>query len=536
MRHPFRSALFALVAAVASAAIFTLTVLLPPAVGVALVAGAFFFPDLLGADPGVLLADGAAVAFSSQALREAKRRLVGQSREKLEAAKAKERKAEETPDLSEDGREKLRAEAQRLKSDARAIQEQAKDLDEDIELAQAQENAEAELGRSQGTRAGRQDAGRLPGSELEGGASDDLFDGEPLAMMPHGEERQIEANRRGLVVGRYMRALAAGKGDVDKAIAHAAKHWGEDDLAYRALATTEEDAGGALTPDPLAETVIELLRPMSVIRSLNPTVIPMGRGTLRIAKLAGGAAAEYIGENDDAPETGQQFGTLRLDFKKLAALVPVGNDLIRYATPNVDGLVRDDTSSALAERSDLAFIRGQGTEHAPKGLRYWAPAGAVVEANSTVNIDNVTEDLGKLVLALEEANSRMLRPGWVFAPRTRHYLMTARNSNGNYVWRDEMLQGTLWGWPFRVTTQVPKNLGAGGDESEVYLADFADVVIGEALNLLLDASTEAAYVENGQVKSAFSRDQTAIRALQEHDFGMRHDESVAVLTGVTWGA
>ena len=160
----------------------------------------------------------------------------------------------------------------------------------------------------------------------------------------------------------------------------------------------------------------------------------------------------------------------------------------------------------------------------------------MIAANSTVTLANVTTDLGRLVLALENANVRMLRPGWLFSPRTKFYLMTVRDGNGNYAFRDEMLRGFFWGWPFASTTQIPQNLGVGGDESEVMLADFADVVIGEAMNLLIDASAEAAYHDGSSVQSAYSRDQTVVRAIQEHDFGMRHDESVAVLNEVTWGA
>ncbi|MDX1812649.1 MAG: phage major capsid protein, partial [Gammaproteobacteria bacterium] len=93
---------------------------------------------------------------------------------------------------------------------------------------------------------------------------------------------------------------------------------------------------------------------------------------------------------------------------------------------------------------------------------------------------------------------------------------------------------TLWGFPYGSTTQIPSNLGVGANESEVYLVDMADAVIGEAADIMLDISTEASYVENSTVKSAFSKDETVVRAISEHDFGMRHDASVSVITAVKW--
>ena len=139
-------------------------------------------------------------------------------------------------------------------------------------------------------------------------------------------------------------------------------------------------------------------------------------------------------------------------------------------------------------------------------------------------------------MALRNANVRMIRPGWLFSPRTEHYLMTIRDGNGNFAFREDMLAGKLWGYPFGVTTQIPDNLGGGSDESEIYLVDMADSVIAESTNLIIDVSSEAAYHDGGNVVSAFSLDQTVIRVIASHDFGMRHDASVAVLSAVKWGA
>jgi HK97 family phage major capsid protein len=138
------------------------------------------------------------------------------------------------------------------------------------------------------------------------------------------------------------------------------------------------------------------------------------------------------------------------------------------------------------------------------------------------------------MLALLNGNSRMIRPGWIFAPRTFVYLSTVRDTNGNFAFRQEMLGGSLWSYPFGFTTSVPQNLGGGANESEVYLADFADVVVGESPMIELASSDSAAYHDGSAVVAAFSRDQTVVRAVMEHDLVMRHAESVAMLTAVLW--
>ncbi len=55
------------------------------------------------------------------------------------------------------------------------------------------------------------------------------------------------------------------------------------------------------------------------------------------------------------------FGQVVASFKKLTALVPVSNDMQRFADPAIDAYVRDDLVQVLARREDLAFIRGDGT-------------------------------------------------------------------------------------------------------------------------------------------------------------------------------
>jgi HK97 family phage major capsid protein len=361
-----------------------------------------------------------------------------------------------------------------------------------------------------------------------------------MATITRGYERPVEVDK-GKVVGGMIRMLAMAKGDQDKAVEYGKKVYELDDHpVVKALMAGDATAGGFLVAPEFSAEVIELLRPMSVVRSMNPIVMPMDTGSISIPKLTGGATANYVGESANIPSSQQTTGMLDLTWKKLAALVPISNDLLRFTTtsPSADAVVRDDVVMSLAQREDLAFIRGDGLSGTPKGLRNWAPAANVLTVNPTINLANVTEDLGLLVLQLENADVRMLRPGWLFAPRTKNALMNVRDGNGNFAFRPEMLLGTLNGLPFKTTTQIPIDLvvtGATG-ESENYVVDFADVVIGESSEIIVDASANAAYFDtpSGAVVSSFSRDETVIRAIARHDFGMRHDASVAVHSDVDW--
>jgi len=346
-------------------------------------------------------------------------------------------------------------------------------------------------------------------------------------------EPAAQPTRAPVQVSEPQRSLAAAKGDCMRASIHCEKVYGDQEMA-KALAAGVATAGGFLVPDDVSEEIIEFLRPASVVRASGAVEVPMPHGNLTMPKQVGGGSATYIGENTNIPPSQQTFGQLRLTARKLAALTPVSNDLIRFASPKVDTLVRNDLVAAIASTEDAAFIRGDGLGAGPRGLKSWATAANILAANGTVNLANITQDLGRLWLTLRESNSRMRNIGWLMAPRTENYLRNLRDGNGNKAF-PEMASGTLNGYPFKSTTQIPVNLAVTGtNESELYLVDFADVIIGQATGMIIDVSDTAAYYDGANVVAAFSLDQTVVRVITEHDLGMRHDTSVAYIKDIDW--
>ncbi|MBY0430327.1 MAG: phage major capsid protein, partial [Rhodospirillales bacterium] len=359
------------------------------------------------------------------------------------------------------------------------------------------------------------------------------------AQPVEGQEPTVPAQPKGpdYPVGRLVKSLSAAQGNALLAAQWAAKTYGEGDPIVRALNTSTMASGGALVPEDVANTIIELLRPVTVIRASGAVSIPMPRGTMRMPKQTSGVTGSYGAESGDAPVQQMNTGQIVATFKKLTVLVPLSNDWLRYATPATDQLVQNDVVQGLARTEDLAFLRGDGTADWPRGLRAIVPAGNLITSTAVYTLDTVDNELTAAILALETANVPMLNPCWFFHPRVKQYLMTLKNSNGFYVYKDEMTQQrTLRGYPFRTTTQIPQFLGAGGNETEILFADMAQALIFDALALAVGLSQDGTYKDaSGQIVSAFQRDETLIRAIAEHDFHLRHDQAVAVITNVKWG-
>lgn len=355
----------------------------------------------------------------------------------------------------------------------------------------------------------------------------------PLAAAPAAPAE------RGLTFARMCRTIAAAGGIPHVALQIAEANGDSGLFANQNVATPA--AGGFLVPEDVSSEVIELLRPQSVVTAMGPRIVPMPNGNLTTNRRATGATFAYGAEQTDAPATGYTYGQVKLSAKKLRGIVPISNDLLRSASTAVDRMVRDDILEDAAQIQDRYFLRGAGTDFAPKGLRYQLVGSAFEASNiltmtATPDIQKVTNDLGRMELALGLANITYTGAHWIMSPRVAMYLTNLRDGNGNLVF-PEMADSMLRRKQVHVTTEIPDNLGVGTNESEIMLVHPAHVMVGEHMGIEVAMSTEAAYKDSGgTMQAAFSRDETLLRMIMQHDIGLRHFAALSVLTGVTWGA
>ena len=308
-----------------------------------------------------------------------------------------------------------------------------------------------------------------------------------------------------------------------------------NDRLYGAMTTS---GSPHVIPENYQPRLIELLRARSVIRSLPGVLnLPLLNGNLRIPRQSGASTANYVAEQAYIPLSTPTTDQISLAAKKLTVMVVQSGELMRRSNPTTDRMILDDIVKTLALKEDITFLRATGSATVPEGLKLIADGAAqVVTANATVNLANVTTDLGYVLLMLANADCPFLNPAWIFHPRIERFLMDMRDGNGNLAF-PEMNNGFLRGVPYKTTTQVPTNLtGSGGvADTEIYLVDASELIIADAPTYELQVSTEAAYDDGGTVKAAFSNDSAVFRLIVEHDIAMRHDESVAYMEEVTWG-
>ncbi|NOG69804.1 phage major capsid protein [Roseicella sp. DB1501] len=334
-----------------------------------------------------------------------------------------------------------------------------------------------------------------------------------------------EKIEKGLQAARFVIGAAIARKSGPRAAAQFVSQTWRDETVAKALSQTGgSSVGGVLIPVKFQPDLIELLRARVAVRASNPMSIDMPEGNLTLPRLAGAATAGWGTEVASISTSNPTFNSVVLSAKKLTAMVAISNDLIRRSPVSADTVVRDDLIEVVARTEDLAFLRGPGTGNAPTGLSVQSGISTLTAAG--VTLANVIAFLNGMVLKLQNANSRMLRPGWIMNPHVKAFIASQRDGVGSFVFKQELDAGTLLGFPVRTTTAIPNNLtSAGGTAgSEVYLADFADVIVADAMQLSIEASSEA--VVDGT--SLFQTDQMAIRAIKEVDIALRHPESVCL--------
>jgi HK97 family phage major capsid protein len=368
---------------------------------------------------------------------------------------------------------------------------------------------------------------------------------------------------KGLCLAGVARALSNGRGLSD-AGNWAAKNYGEGHPVTKALVAGVGGSGGFIVPPEYINEIIELLRPMTAVRGANPRTMPMPRGTMTLPAQTGAATASYSGEVSKIAASQQTLGQIVATYKKLTALTPVSNDLMRYADPAADAFVRDDLTKVMALREDLAFLVGDGTQSTPRGFLSFAneyalqqggaagtwlssgnstygSGGNFITSNESYSQTTVANELAGMVNRLDTANVADMRRVWFFHPRIYNYLFNLLNSLGLYVYRDELSKGTLLGYPVaRRSTQIPININDTTSANTVgasfiFLVEMTDAMILDSMTLELFVSREGSYTDSGgnQV-NLVQVDQTLIRAIAEHDFQMRHPASISVDQGVIW--
>jgi HK97 family phage major capsid protein len=298
----------------------------------------------------------------------------------------------------------------------------------------------------------------------------------------------------------------------------------------KALGVGTDTAGGTLVPLPLLGELIDLQRSMEVFATAGAreVALPPG-GRVQFPKLTAASTAYWVGEGGPVTESQPTTGNLDLQAKKLGVLVKLNNELLRFASPSAEGLVRHDMARAAALKADLAMLEGTGGTQI-KGLITYSGIGTHTASTTGANGDtfqpaDVALMDSKLPDAVDAPTAWVMRKAMFAALMNRRAdAVTASDAKGPFLLRGPSqapaaLPGELYGTRVVRSAQVSNTRvkNSGTTLTYVLLGYFPDWVVAR-MGVM-------EFLASGMGDTALQNDQTVLRGIQHIDAGPRHPAS-----------
>lgn len=293
---------------------------------------------------------------------------------------------------------------------------------------------------------------------------------------------------------------------------------------------------------PLSSDWLETLRNDSVILSNNPLMVDMSEGSLKFSGGNASVTGTYTTEGADAAYVQLTTRNITMSAKYVKAVTAFGNYLAERSPFNVAAIVGADLQAGFMLGVDNAGYRGDGTGNNPSGVYTLTAAGnklTVGNTTATPTYAQVDVELKRALTKLASSNVPRRRIVCLMNPRVKYQIQFTKDGNGNFAYPglNSASPTILEGIPVVTSNVIPINLGVGTDESEIGFVDFGHFMMGNARAMQIAASNEASYKDGSNtMQSAFSREETVLRASAAHDFGTRYDTAHVFLTAVRWGA
>jgi HK97 family phage major capsid protein len=124
----------------------------------------------------------------------------------------------------------------------------------------------------------------------------------------------------------------------------------------------------SLVQTKVSAQVLPFLRYKSICGRLGATLLTLPAGNASIPRMTSTAGAAWAPETGIAASSGPTFDTITLIPSRLTAITRVSRQLLRQASPDVEALVVNDISTAIATELDRVALAGTGTAPQPLGI------------------------------------------------------------------------------------------------------------------------------------------------------------------------
>lgn len=254
--------------------------------------------------------------------------------------------------------------------------------------------------------------------------------------------------------------------------------------------TTTTTWGGYLAETAnLASEFAELLRPATIIgRIPGLTRVPFN---VKINRETTAASVGWVGEAAVKPVSAMAFDQISLTFNKVAGIVPVTEELFRFSSPAIEGLIRQSLIGSISQLLDSDLLdptKAEVVGVSPASLTN----GVTPIAATGTNADALRADLGSLIAAYIALNMNLSGLVIVMTATQAMRLAMMRNTLGQREFEGLSREGgTLEGIPVVVSENMVTTGGSPADGSMIVAINAPEILLADDGGVNVDMSREA---------------------------------------------
>jgi len=268
-------------------------------------------------------------------------------------------------------------------------------------------------------------------------------------------------------------------------------------IELKALSENVGADGGYLVPEVWVNEMQKIALENSVVRprartiqmSSNNISMPFIKGNSNAAgSLYGGVTTYWADASEDlsALSSKPKLGKLSMVAHKMIGYCEAENELMEDAATNINGLVQQLFSEAIAFEEDDCFINGNGVAK---------PLG-ILQSSVRVTVSRQTAShisLQDIVTMYSRFTGNMANAVWMINQSVVPELFQLRDDNSNNIFLSSFNQGvtraplgSLLGIPVVVTEKCQ----ALGTEGDILLGDFGYYLVGDRSGLRIEQSKD----------------------------------------------
>ncbi|GJD99480.1 phage major capsid protein [Methylobacterium isbiliense] len=340
------------------------------------------------------------------------------------------------------------------------------------------------------------------------------MEGEPIAG--HGGMAELEARYSvGKAIGEFLEngRLTGAEGEYARehrsgrqgAIAVPASALLGNERRYVGTQTPAGGPAGALIATNLGP-LIDRPRPALKVQSLGATVLSGLSSNLDLPRLKSSGTVGWVGEHQEGPQADPTFDKISIEPHTVTGNYEMSRRMLIQA-PQIETVLRNDLGWLLAQALDLMAVRGTGSGAAPAGIKGTAGVpkltfGTEKSAQDWINLT------ASMIGAIDAANIEG-GTGYLTSPQVRAVASKLLTQDGmplgvSTIFNQERVE---------FTTQIPSNLGAGTNLSEIYYGSWSQLIVAyfSSVDIVLNPYADSIAKKGGAYLHAFLDADVAIR-------------------------